>query len=56
MNYFDIEIDYILEVLSDSIEKDRPYIPDIPRDHSSIDVVMNGVLNVISSDYSFSAK
>lgn len=56
MKEFDIAIDEILEVLSDSIEKDRPYIPDIPRDHSSIGVVMNGVLNVISSDYSFTAK
>ena len=57
MKEFDIAIDEILEVLSDSIEKDRPYIPDIPRDHSTyIGVVMNGVLNVISSDYSSTAK
>ena len=56
MKEFDIAIDRMRAVFSDSIEKDRPFIPDIPREHSSIGVVLDGVLNVISSDYSFTAK
>ena len=42
MKEFDIAIDRMRAVFSDSIEKDRPFIPDIPRDHSSIGVVLDG--------------
>ena len=56
MKEFDIAISEMLTVSSDSIAKDRPFIPNTPREQNAIGIVTYGVLSVTSKDYSFTAE